>query len=475
MDDVSITLLRAKLACSGEAHGAGSRSPNPCSPHWWYKVKRQLVAILLGTLMIGTSLATVASAQFEEGETEAGVNSGYDGGPVEVTMYHHVYNLLDTVPMNTQPMDPASPDIAQGRTAPTISTPAGEAPISNKNYLFMYNSPGVVHYNTSLKDPRVHPERGLGYDILLGGDEIKAYWYMSADAAETLSEPPVHAGAMPELQVKATLRLGDDIGGSLTDGQVVAEGTTTVNLVTPPNGGVTEIPINLGSPKIDRIPAEESFNLQIKWAQVDQGDTEFVDRQWNLHTGTEFPNRMVWSVKNPVRMNYVHPQPIGEDKIAIHTAFVTPMGNYDVDLQNLSMEVTGPDGETVIEYDKSQLQKGDNVRGPITVQKTYKHNSHHEPVLVTWVWNYRDAEAPPGEYEITATASNLQNSASASKTASFTVEEQGAAQGVSSEGETVQATGANDSEGQNGSPLGLGPLAVAILGALGLAAYRRRD
>lgn len=440
-------------------------------------MKRTLLAILLGALMIGTSMATVASAQQQYGpdEIEAGVNSGYDGGPVEVTMYHHIFNLLDTVPMNTQPMPDAVPDLAQGRTAPTIRTPAGSAPVSNKNHLFMYASGGPVSYNVSLNEPRIHPERGLGYDILLDtSKEIKVYWYMSADAGETFTEAPVHTGAMPHLKVTAILRLGDDIGSDLTDGQVVAEGSTTVNLMTPPGGGVTEIPINLGKPQMDRIPADKSYNLQVKWTQVDQGETEFVDRQWNLHTGNEFPNRMLWTVENPIRMNYVHPQPIGERKIAIHSAVITPFGNYDVDLSNISMSITNPDGKEIIRYDDSKLQKGDNVQGPIIVQKTWKHNSHYEPVLVTWVWNYRQAEAPPGDYTVSVSASNLQGSATAGKTASFTVQEQGGALGRSSSGETIQAQNVSGSGDEKGSPLGLAPVLAGLAGALAAARYRKR-
>lgn len=427
--------------------------------------------------MIVTSLSAAVSAQPPSAgeDVEAGVDSGYDGGPVEVTMYHHLFNLLDTVPMNTQPMDPAAPDIAQGRTAPTLNTPAGSAPISNKNHLFMYSSPGPVHYNESLEDPRLHPERGLGYDILLDtSTEPKVYWYMSADALEALTEPPVHGGALPQVTVTATLRLGDDIGGDLTEGQVVTQGSTTVDIMTPPGGGAQEIVIPLETPKMDRIPAEESFNLQVSWSQVDQGGVEFMDRQWNLHTGTDFPNRMVWSVKNPIRLNYVHPQPIGDRKIAIHTAFITPFGNYDVDLNNLSMTVKGPDGSEVITYDESQLQTGSEVQGPIVVQKSYQHDAHYEPVLVTWVWNYREAGAAPGDYEVTVSASNLQNSATAEKTASFTVQQQGAAQARSSSGQTVQPTAAGNESGENGSPLGLAPIVLALGGALSIAAYRRR-
>lgn len=438
-------------------------------------MNRTLLAILVGALMIVPALTPAASAQPEKAgeEIEAGVNSGYDGGPVEVTMYHHLFNLLDTVPMNTQPMDPAAPDLAQGRTAPTAETPVTPVPGSNKNHLFMYSSPGPVHYNESLQDPRLHPERGLGYDILLDTSaEPTVYWYMSADAAELLQEPPVHAGAMPQLEVTATLRLGDDIGGDLTAGQVVTQGSTTVDLVTPPDGGATEIVIPMETPQMNSIPPEDSFNLQVEWSQIDEGGVTYTDRQWNLHTGVDFPNRMTWSVENPIRMNYVHPQPIGDRKIAIHTAFVTPFGNYDVDLDNLTMSVKDDAGNEVIKYTDSQLQTGDNVQGPITVQKSYQHDAHYEPVLVTWVWNYRESGADPGDYTVEVSASNLQNSATAEKTASFTVQEQGTAQAVSSEGDAVEPQGADEEE--NDSPLGFAPVAAAIAGALSIAAYRRR-
>ncbi len=426
-------------------------------------MRATIATILVGAMLLGTP--TTVLAQGTE-EYQGDGTSGYDDGPVRVTMYHHVYNLLDKVPMNTQAMDDAAPDLHRGRTGPTAETPAGPAPGSNANYLFMYNSPGPVHYNTSLREPRFHPERGLAEDLHLAGEELTAYWHMSADAAELLTEVQgAQAGVIPQVNVVASLRLGDDIEADLDAGQLVAQGEVTLDIVTPPNGGPMEIEIPMGSPQISTIPADESFNLKIEWHQVDQNGVKIMDRQWNIHTGTEFPNRLEMTIENPIRLNYVHPQPIGERKIAFHTAFVTPYGNYDVDLDELSFEVRDSDGNVI---------NPTSLQGPIVVQKSYVHNHHFEPVLATWVWNYRADDAAAGDYEITVSASNLQNSATAEKTASFTIQERGTAVGFSDAGEEVQPLSQDEEEETNESPIGLAPFIVAIVGALAMARLRRR-
>ncbi len=438
-------------------------------------MKRTFVVVLLSLFMVTSFGGPVASAAEHFGpDFEPGGNTGYDGPPVEVTFYHHLYNLLDTAPMNTQPMDSAAPDISQGRTMPTLMTPQGEAPASNDNNIFLYSSPGPVHYNESIEEPRVHPERGLGYDLLLSGDEPTVYWYMSADALEVLAESPQQIGVMPNVEVTATLRLGDDIAGDLSEGEVISQGTTTVDLMSGPEGTpmgmVHEIEIPMEPPS-SNIPAEESFSLEVSWTQLDQGGVTFTDRQWKLHTGEQFPNRMDLTIENPIRMNYVHPQIIGERQIAVHTAFVTPLGNYDVDLNNLTMEVTDSDGETVIRHEDGELTQGQNVRGPVIVQKDYGHHAHHEPVLVTWVWDYEAANADPGDYVVEASASNLQNSATAAKSAGFTLSETGEATAVSSEGH--EQIGPNEEE-ENESPLGAGLVLATLLGTVAIAQRRMR-
>lgn len=428
-------------------------------------MRTSFVTIALVCLMIAVPTAAMAQGTQEYRSDD---DPGYDGGPVEIQMYHHVYNLLDKVPMNTQQMDPAVPDIDQGFTFPTVEGAPAEVPVSNDNSMYMYNSPGPVHYNTSLKEPKYHPERGLSYDLKISNDGATVYWHMSASATDTLvgDVAPTDVGAMPEVTVRATVRLGDDVGGNLDDGQIVAQGETTTDIMTglpgQGNGTVTEIAIPL-SIQTQTIPKDESFNLKVEWFQAEE-PVEFMDRQWKLHSGQEYPNRLVWQVENPIRMTYVHPQPIGDRKIAIHTAFNTPFGNYDVDLDNLKFTMKDSDGNTVTPQ---------SLQGPIVVQKSFVHNHHFEPVLGTWVWNYRADDADPGEYTIEVEATNLQGNAKASKTASFFIQEEGKAKVVSSSGEEVEAV-EPQSEEENESPLGFVPMAAAALIAVAVAAHRRR-
>jgi hypothetical protein len=224
-----------------------------------------------------------------------------------------------------------------------------------------------------------------------------------------------------------------------------------------------------------------------------------MDPQWNVHAGTNYPNRLVMTIENPIRIDYVHPQPIGDRKIAFHTAFVTPYGNYDVDLDKLQFEITTGDGQVVTP---------ESLQGPVIIQKTWVHNHHFEPVLATWVWNYRQDGADPGDYQIAVQASNFQGTATAAKAGSFALKPQGvktaksgylthrlvdvAQDAVIAEfdcgtldgirvakledaGEVIQPL-AEDDEGsnENGSPIGLLPLVLGMGGALAVMAVRRR-
>jgi len=175
-------------------------------------------------------------------------DSGYAGGPMLETLFGHIYDLLDTVPMNTQPMDPQAPDLARGYSEPTVAPAHGQ----QYNRMFWFNSMGPVSYNVSLDRPTIHPEHGLALDIGLdASQDVMVYTYFSVDLLEERHigyEPDTHLGALPHFTVQATLRVGNDVRKDLTLGDLIAAGETTMDLVTMPGGPqVTEIAINLAS------------------------------------------------------------------------------------------------------------------------------------------------------------------------------------------------------------------------------------
>ncbi|MGQ0537170.1 MAG: hypothetical protein ACT4PT_14000 [Methanobacteriota archaeon] len=363
---------------------------------------RPLLVFVLPALFL---VAPPATAQADE-------DVGYGGAPVEIVLYGHIYDLLNKVPINTQP--PIDLDLAKGFLLPTLSKSAPG--IGNEqNKLYLWATPGFVEYNISTKSPRLHPEIGISTDVELDkGKSVMGYWYMSADALESTvtGEPPVHVGALPHLTVRATMRTGSGPGSDLEAGQVIAVGETTMDVVNlPGQAEVYEFVVDLGKPLMD-IPRDDAFNVKFEWFQLENGEEKSVDRQWNLHTGAKFPNRVVLQVANPIHLLFVHPQFVGANKVAIHTQFNSPFGNYDVDPASLKLTIEGP-------------TRPSRVSEPIIVQHTYIHNHHQDPVDVSWVWDFRAENALPGEYKVTVTGANLQKNAVATKSAIFTIKEGG--------------------------------------------------
>jgi MYXO-CTERM domain-containing protein len=412
--------------------------------------------VLLGALL---ALALAMHAMAEE-------DTGYAGPSVDLTLFAHIYDLLDTLPMNAQPMPPETPDLARGYSPePTVAPQYGAA----FNRLRFFNSMGPVEYNNSIAQPRIHPEKGLALDLELDtSKDVLLYWYMSADALEVQrlgEEPPVHAGAVPHLTVRAELRLGNDLRSDLAAGDLIAGGEATVDVVTAPGApDAQEIIVNLGKPQLDVIPAREGFNLGVEWFQLEASGEQVLAPGWNLHTGGAWPNRVVLPVANPIYLYFVEPQFQG-DRVAVNAAFNSPLGNYDVDTSTLHLEVAGPGG-----FAAKALSE------PVVVQQTFAHNEHHVAALQGWLWDYKADGAPPGNYTVKVHGSNLQHTATAEKAATFTIADEGKA-GVALDSEGSEVVTKQQLEDQKPaakkSPGAEAGLALALLGLLALA--RRRQ
>jgi hypothetical protein len=413
-----------------------------------------IVALMMAT----TALASTASAA---------TNTGYAGPPVEVKLYGHVFDLLNKVPINTQA--PADLDLSRNFGLPTVRT--GAQNLDTQNYLYLYSTPGLVHYNVSQdefgnKGPRLHNERGIAMDLELDpAVDIIAYWYMSADSLSLRTvglQAPQDAGVLPQLHVRATMRIGDKIGSDLDAGDIIARGETVVDiLVTPNDPKVYEVKINMGRSQKEIVPAKDAFNVKFEWYQVkdDPSGLEFVERDWELHTGIKYPNRVEVSVRNPVVLQDIHPQFVG-DKLVIHNYLNSPLGNYDVDSSTVTVKVEGP-------------SEAKHLSQPVIVQRTWEHNHHFDAVTITYLWDYREDNALPGEYKITTSAWNLQHTAMAEKVAHFYIDEGGkAGKAIAASGDEIKPFDLED--------VGNAPKATPgfegffVLAALAAVAFGRR-
>lgn len=355
-------------------------------------------------------------------------DTGYEGGPVVVPLFGHIYDLLQPVPINTQPM--IDLDLARGFGAPTVTGLPGGPPTS----LRFYSSPGLVEYNETDENglPRYHPERGLSYDLLLDTSKpIMGHWFMSAKAADVpqagQTDGP-EAGTLAGLSVRMTLRLGDDIGADLDAGDVIAQGTSALDDPSTwiVNGEAVEFVVDMGTPSVDRIRGNDSFNVKVEWfnAEAPDGSLSATQRDWILHTGANYPNRVEVNVANPLALYSIQPTPVGNDLVTIHAVLNSPFGNYDVDTKTVQLIVDGPTRPTTI-------------GAPLVVQRNFEHNHHYAPVEVTWSWPFTQDNAKPGTYTVTVRAQNLQHTAMVEKTATFVIPEAGHAVGFSDTGEQV--------------------------------------
>lgn len=379
-------------------------------------------------------------------------DTGYAGGAVTVALFGHIFDLLQPVPMNTQPMNDA--DLARGFGTPTVAEAQGEG----LNAMRFYLSPGLVEYNTTENGiPRVHPERGVSFDILLdASQDVIGHWFMSVRPLDVpqLGSPGgggPEAGPMPAFTVRMTLREGDDPGADLDSGELVAQGATTL----PPEAwaaqGPTEFVVNLGKPVKDRVDGNAAMNLKVEWFNADTPAGQVAQRDWVLHTGSAYPNRVELAVANPIAIYCLNPQPVGDARIAFQTQLNSPLGNYDLDASSLAIEVTGPSTPR-------------SISAPSIIQKSWIHNHHFEPVQVVWTWDWRAEGAAPGSYTVKVSGKTLQGTAFAEKTATFVLTESGA-QGFDDRGVEVSPATTEGSERDSPLPsvLALPALALALL------------
>lgn len=411
-----------------------------------------------------------------------------------VVLYGHVFDLLNAVPANVQRPPDGAIDLSKGFTG----TP-GYEPVWDFNQLDLYSSPGFVEYPpNSNEKPRLHPERGLSFDVQVSKDvPVTGYWYLSADFDEFSpagvdNAPPGSAddpsvGILPCLEVRMVLQTGRYFGS----GDVLAEGSVTKTIVTADplganqqdtsaipatpcpngdtavveNGDVIEFEVDLGVANAD-IPRLQGFVIHVEWFNYAPGEEDNPDKvythQWNLHTGTDYVPRVLVPIKNPVEVSKVRPQ-FFDGKIYIHGVFNSPWGSYDVDHGTIGVEV----------FDESGAPVAANIEDPI-LRYSVDHNGHFKPVNATFPWDYKADGVAPGTYTVRVTAQNWQHTGTHVKEGQITI------------ASDVRKSVATDSEGNSlvgdpeaglgaeESPLGAFAPTLVVLGLLGLASMRRK-
>jgi hypothetical protein len=293
-------------------------------------------------------------------------------------------------------------------------------------------------------------------------------------------------GVMPCFTLRMELWTQRFVG----QGELLASGETTKTIVSTPYGGsqemdlpapqplcpngeqpegemvaeeVTEIRVDMGNIARE-IREHEGFVVGVQWWFHDMGDPSWSNdkvyhREWNLHTGPDYPNRIVLAVEDSIRVERVQPQ-LFDGKIYIHSVLNSPWGSYDVDTANLRVQLFDSSGSEV---------PLSHVGEPI-LRYSVDHDGHFLPVNATFPWDFQQEDLPPGEYSIRVSATNWQHTADAYRERTFNIRED----------MTVDPGDDEDWEGFTRTDVEESPgltVVAAILGAVvltGIVSLRRR-
>jgi hypothetical protein len=443
-----------------------------------------IVALGLAALMIAPS----ATAQ----------DSTHPLASTPTTLYFHIFDVFNNFPINTQIPQPNDFFQVGGTNFPTAvisETPEGQGKVNyDFNTIYGYSTAGPVEYNfTENGQPRFHPERGIAADVLVdpnanivaggapSGKPAVAHIYVSVRDFTGKSPGTTTApNLLPSFTFNVEMRSGNQLGdptaldattlfmsGSRTahlmysktpaDQQLNGTNAPDGNVILVPNAdGIVEyiIPMTYES-GFTRITKADGYHMKITWSQPPSGQPssgdQFAEGFMRIVSSNTYHDRLDMAIMNPIYIDFVHPQ-VAAGLLLIHTAENSPWGTYDLDLRNMTVEVTGPSTP-------QSLTK-------ITTQNSHVHNLHNKSAEVTYLWRYRDEAAAVGDYRIHVAVPNLAHTAVATADGGFHVDAK-QAYGVDQNNQRVEnapVSGNSSQKSPDASPfLAIGFLAMAAL------------
>ena len=375
--------------------------------------------------------------------------------PTPTILYFHMINFQD-FPINTQkPDDKYTQDVnvGLGTTTDTCipNVVPGSSPFQEFHAYHGYSSPSYVEYNF-LQDgvPRTHPERGISYDAIIDPNSpFYLYWYLATSTNTPGSngvDPDTAPIPVPNVVVEATIRAGDaisvddkayDTGAELVHG-ISTPATLFYQQVLPATGNPSttnpdvsyvgdvgskhifqfKIKMNVDTPL---IPRATGYNLRVDVHMDNPActtqDKELMPNIVKMHSSAQFRPRMELSVMDPIRLEYLHPQFVGDD-LVVHTSMNSVWGNYDVGEVNPYTPDVTPD---FIQVGITGPSPATSLAQAAIVQRTHEHYHHQEAVDVTYVWPYKTDRALNGLYTVDVKFKNDQGTAQAEGIAQFEI------------------------------------------------------
>lgn len=359
-----------------------------------------------------------------------------------MVLYPHIWDDRWMVPVNTQRPADCLGDVESSHVFDFL-------PGNDEAESIWFSSPGFAEYATqedgnSCEPEITHPERGLTRDLVLSPESnITGYWYLASGLSEPSapigSGQALSAGSMPCMTVEFTMR-----NGKFTeDGDVIAHGSTTKTIVSTPGGtdpdplpiedpcpgslgtvdpgSVTEFRVDLGTPQFT-VPQDKGFIVLVHWYQwnpeVLGEDLPVKQSHWKVLAGPEHANRLTVPVVEPLSVDGLDLQE-EDGSVQIRSIINSPMGSYDVDVQNIRVEVFDDAEEKI---DLKHLQE------PI-LRYSVDIGGHFRPVNVTFPWDLEKEDLDPGTYTVRMSATNWQHTHDAMNETTFTIPAQAEVQG----------------------------------------------
>ncbi|HUR25477.1 MAG TPA: hypothetical protein VM327_05635 [Candidatus Thermoplasmatota archaeon] len=464
-----------------------------------------MVALRALSASIAVALTVLLAAPVSAKETFAsGIHNPETPSPV--TLYMHLIDIQD-FPINTQkPAEGYTVSNAVGLLTSTTSCLPEDTPGVQASQAwhtaYGYSSPSYVEYDLQEGNkPRVHPERGISYDAHLdAGTPFTLYWYMTTQSVSSspgggLPDPSSVPIVLPNVVVSAAIRAGDGIsvndhayntGPLLVHGETIPATLAGEN-VLPGAPAMAEpvhtralsklgdgrwlyefaVPMTIDTPV---IPRDSGYNLRID-VRMDNPACNGVDAALmpnlvRFHSDAGHRPRMEFAITNPLRIEALHPQFVGDD-LVVHAAMNAVWGNYDIaEVSTYTPNVTAAD--MVLGIQGPSEAKGLYLHG--MVQPTNPHYQHQNAVTLSFVWPYKADKAADGTYTVSLLVRNDQQTATATADAVFELGRQ-VTTACDEKGCTSSGPGPSEHDG-NQVP---GPAGVLLgLATVGLAAALRR-
>ncbi len=374
-----------------------------------------------------------------------------------VDLYLHVDGLQDMAMTTAAPPTEHAETVSAGALSPSgcIRDPLEAQSLTRQQHhtWYAFVQPSIVPYGPG--GPDSTHDRGLATDLLLNDVSPTMTWFMAADNLPGDVDGAI--AVVPQVVIRATMRTGDDISvgnQAFNSGDVVAQGEIGPVDLYPgvDHPGVTQsmvdgvtvfgfsFPLALLA---TNISAEDAFNLRIDaFVQEPFCQEGKVMPDWlHVHTSAEHRPRLQLDVANPIALVGVHAA-FTDGDLHLRVEPASPFGRLD--------NVIGFDSEA--EFEVLFRSNGYPCHGCIEINE--------------WTVTIRDVAAlPDGDYAVTITAWNLQQTAHVNVTGVLTVKA-GNADFCMENGCLVGQAASKATPGV--------PLALSLLIVVGIALARRR-